>query len=118
MKFLIIDDQKVITQPLKELISEEGHDCVVTNDGQKGLKLIKEQTWDAILLDLAMPGFSGYKVIDKLVDENLMKQNKIILFTASSITDVQVQELLSKGMHSCIRKPVDVEKILEVLGIE
>jgi len=118
MRFLIVDDQKVITRPLQELISEEGHECVVANDGQKGLNLIKEENWDAVLLDLAMPGFSGFKVIEKLEEENLIKQNKIILFTASSITDGEMDALLDKGMHSCIRKPVNVEKILQVLGIE
>ena len=118
MRFLIVDDQKVITKPLQELIEEEGHHCVVASGGEKGLKLIKEQNWDTVLLDLAMPGFSGFKVIEKLESEDLIKKNKIILFTASSVTDGEVSKLLSKGIHSYIRKPVDVEQILKALGIE
>ncbi|MGQ0376610.1 MAG: response regulator [Nitrososphaerota archaeon] len=118
MRFLIIDDAKKITEPLKDLIKLEGHDCVVTDDGQKGLKLIKEQKWDGVVLDLAMPQFSGYDVIDNLEKEGMMKNNKIIVFTAVSITDGDIEKLRSRGIHSCLRKPASIEKILSVLGIK
>lgn len=117
MRFLIVDDNKEITDPLGELISEEGHDCMISNNGREGLRLIKEQKWDAVLLDLAIPDLSGKDIIENLVKENKIKQNKIILFTASSATDSEIAKFVAMGVHSCLRKPTSVESVLSALGI-
>lgn len=118
MRFLIIDDARKITEPLKDLIKLEGHDCVITDDGRKGLQLIKEQKWDRVVLDLAMPQFSGYDVINDLEREGMIKNNKIIVFTAVSVTDGEIEKLRSRGIHECLRKPASIDKILSVLGIK
>jgi CheY-like chemotaxis protein len=44
-----------------------------------------------------------------------MNKQKIVLFTASSMTDTEIEQLLKKGVHSCIRKPVDIPVLLEKL---
>ena len=44
-----------------------------------------------------------------------MKKQKIVLFTASSMTDTEIDQLLKQGVHSCIRKPVDIPDLLEKL---
>ena len=86
----------------------------VTN-GTEGLKLIREKKFDIVLLDLAMPEFSGFDVINSLLKEGLLSKQKIILFTASSVLDSEIEELIKKGVNSCIRKPVDVDFLIEKL---
>lgn len=117
MRFLIVDDNKEITDPLGELIAEEGHDCMISNNGREGMKLIKEQIWDGVLLDLAIPDLSGKDIIETLVKENKIKQSKIIIFTASSTTDAEIAQLITMGVHSFLRKPTSVENVLNALGI-
>ena len=84
MKILIVDDNEQITKMLTTFLELNDHECTVANDGNDGLKIIKENRHDVILLDLAMPEFDGYSVIKDLEENDLLKEHKIIVFTAST----------------------------------
>ncbi|MFB5624899.1 MAG: response regulator transcription factor, partial [Nitrosopumilus sp.] len=73
LKILIIDDNEQITKMLTTFLELNEHECTVANDGSEGLKRIKENNYDVILLDLAMPEFDGYSVIKDLEDNNMLK---------------------------------------------
>ena len=113
MKILGIDDNEDILKLLDTVLTSKGHDFMQALNGKDGLKLIEEQNFDAILLDLAMPEFSGVDVIESLKKDNKIKDQKIILFTASSATDKEIDVLLQNdGIKSCIRKPVDINVLI------
>jgi len=113
MNILGIDDNEDILQLLKTVLTTKGHDFTSAVNGKDGIKLIEEQNFDAILLDLAMPEFSGIDVIESLKKSNNLKDQKIIIFTASSATDDEIVELLQNvGVSSCIRKPVDINVLI------
>ncbi|MDH3203819.1 MAG: response regulator, partial [Nitrosopumilus sp.] len=76
---------------------------------------IRAQKFDVVFLDLAMPEFSGVDVIHTLKEEGIIDKQKIIIFTASSATQSDISELIKLGAHSCIRKPVDIDTLLETL---
>jgi two-component system, OmpR family, response regulator len=101
---------------LSKYLRVKGIECIVSNDGRNGLTLIEQERFDAVLLDLAMPDFTGVEVIEHLNKSGQTKSNKIILFTASSITDEQIQDLIKKGAHSCLKKPVRLEVLLKAIG--
>jgi len=113
MNILAIDDNEDILKLLDTVITGEGHDFTQVGNGKEGIKLIEEQNFDAILLDLAMPKFSGLDVVESLKKSNKLKDQKIILFTASSATDKDINKLLqNEGVSSCIRKPVRVNSLM------
>ena len=113
MNILGIDDNEDILSLSKTVLTSKGHDFTQALNGKDGIKLIEEQNFDAILLDLAMPGFSGLDVIESLKKSNKLKDQKIILFTASSATDKEIDVLLKHdGIKSCIRKPVDINILI------
>ena len=113
MKILGIDDNEDILMLLDTVMSSNGHNFTQVGNGKEGVKLIEEQNFDAILLDLAMPEFSGIDVIESLKKSNNLKDQKIIIFTASSATDKEIGELLQNvGVSSCIRKPVDITTLI------
>jgi len=114
MNILGIDDNEDILKLLDTIISSKGHDFTQLGNGKEGVKLIEEQNFDAVLLDLAMPEFSGMDVIESLKKSNKLKDQKIILFTASSATDKEIRELVeNEGVSSCIRKPVDIKTLIK-----
>src|SRR5689334_11908711 len=113
MKILVIDDSPDITDLLEKVLNSIGHDVTAADDGRAGLELTRNQQFDAIFLDIAMPDFSGLDFIDALEQDGKLKANRIVLFTASSITDDEVAELIKRGVHSCIRKPMQIEKLFE-----
>jgi len=116
MKILLIDDNETITEMMAKYLTAKGHQCSVANDGRTGLALILEKKYDTVLLDLAMPDFTGVDVINSLHQSGKIKENKIILFTASSITDGEIDNLIKKGAHSCLKKPVKLAVLLQVIG--
>ena len=87
MKILVIDDNKNISDMLETLLTMEGHDCVSCNDGRKGLGLVNDGNFDLVLLDLAMPEFSGHDVIEALEKSGKLKEQKVIVLTASSLVN-------------------------------
>jgi len=114
MNILGIDDNEDILKLLKTVLTSKGHDFTQVGNGKDGVKLIEEQNFDAVLLDLAMPEFSGLDVVESLKKSNKLKDQKIIIFTASSATDKEIGELLqNEGVASCIRKPVDIKILIK-----
>ena len=113
MNILAIDDNEDILSLLETVLTSKGHDFTQALSGKDGVKLIEEQNFDAILLDLAMPEFSGIDVIESLEKNDRIKNQKIILFTASSATDKEINSLLKHdGIKLCIRKPVDIDFLI------
>ena len=112
LKILIVDDNEQITKMLTTFLELKEHKCTVANDGKEGLNIIKENRHDVILLDLAMPEFDGYSVIKDLEENNLLKERKIIVFTASTITQEELDELVKRGVTTYILKPIDIDVLL------
>ena len=112
LNILIIDDNEQITKMLATFLELKKHKCTVTNEGKHGLELIHENKYDVVLLDLAMPEFDGYAVIKALESKDMLKNNKIIVFTASTITQDELNQLISRGVISYILKPIDIDLLL------
>ncbi len=112
LKILIIDDNEQITKMLTTFLELKEHKCTVANDGKEGLMIIKESRHDVILLDLAMPEFDGFSVIKDLEENNMLKDHKVIVFTASTITEEELDVLVNRGVSSYILKPIDIDLLL------
>ena len=115
LEILIIDDNEQITKMLTTFLELKDHKCTIANDGKEGLALIKENRHDVILLDLAMPEFDGYSVIKDLEENNMLKDHKIIVFTASTITQEELDDIVKRGVTSYILKPIDIDILLSKL---
>jgi len=60
-----------------------------------------------------MPGVSGFDVVDRLSEEGIIKNQKIVLFTATAVTEKELEHLIDLGAHSTLQKPVDVDTLLD-----
>jgi len=112
LNILIIDDNEQITKMLTTFLELKNHKCTVANDGKQGLVLIQENKHDVVLLDLAMPEFDGYAIIKALESKDMLKNHKIIVFTASTVTQDELDQLVSRGVNSYILKPIDIDLLL------
>jgi DNA-binding response OmpR family regulator len=112
LEILIIDDNEQITKMLTTFLELKEQKCTTANDGKEGLAIIKENRHDVILLDLAMPEFDGYAVIKDLEENKMLKDHKIIVFTASTITQEELDGLVDRGVRSYLLKPIDIDMLL------
>ncbi len=112
LNVLIIDDNEQITKMISTFLDMRNHDCTIVNDGKEGFELIKTKQYDSIVLDLAMPEFDGYEILDTLQKEDPSQISKIIILTASSISLETVKKFKELGVSSCLQKPVDIDQLL------
>jgi len=117
MRILIIDDNVSISTMLSEYLTMKGHECISSNDGRNGLNLIQKEKYDTVLLDLSMPHFSGLDVIDALEKDGTLKNQKIFIFTSSNTSNEKINELVDRGVYACIKKPIQLPELLEVITI-
>ncbi len=116
MNVLEIDDNIDIIKYVDLIVSSMGHTFSSATNGREGLKMIEDNKYDLVFLDLSMPEFSGIDVIDELVAKDLIKSQVIVVFTASSKIGEDAQGLLEKGVHSYLTKPVDVDILMSKIN--
>ena len=99
-RVLIIDDNEDITELIRDYLETEDIECKIINRGIDGLDEIRKKDgyYNVILLDLAMPEFSGLDVFNKLKEENLLKSNNVLIFTASSTQNSEINDMLKGGV--------------------
>jgi DNA-binding response OmpR family regulator len=116
-RVLVIDDNIDITEMLKDFFETEDIECKIINDGREGLdEILKENvSYNFILLDMTMPEFSGWDIFKKLKEEDLLKSINLIIFTASSKTVNEVNDLLKEGVKYVLRKPFSINEVLEIV---
>jgi DNA-binding response OmpR family regulator len=116
-RVLVIDDNKDITEMLKDFFELENIECKIVNDGKEGLdEILKEHMYyNFILLDLTMPEFSGWDIFKKLKDKNVLNSKNLIIFTASAKTDKEVNEIMKEGAKYFLRKPFSLDEILKIV---
>ena len=116
MQVLIVDDNQDITDLLSKFLKSKGFEIVVTNDPRDGLELIKEKNYDAVLLDISMPGFSGEQIIKTLATNEVLKDQHIFIFSANLNNEFIIKDFLRRdGINGCIEKPMNLHGILKTI---
>ena len=116
MNILGIDDNADLLQLSEIALTSGGYEYTGVDRGSEGVEEIRNGNYDLVLLDLSMPEMSGLDVIDALEKEGILNKQKIVVFTASPPTDEEIQSLLDRGIHSVIKKPLDVDVLLDHVG--
>ena len=115
MKILVIEDNVEIFEALSVFCgARKDIECEAVNTGQEGLDMIRAQNFDLILLDLAMPEFSGMDVLLSLKLDGLIKSRNIVIFTASSNQDI-LHELRDIGVKEIFKKPFSLDQLTALI---
>lgn len=111
---LICDDSAMARKQVKRSLPE-GWDVDVTfaTNGAEGLEAIKEGKGEMVFLDLTMPELDGYGVLSAVKAENL---KSVIIVISADIQPEARERVMKLGALDFIKKPVDKEKLGEVLN--
>lgn len=101
-KVLVIDDEKRIRDACKRLLTEEGCDVDTADNGSLGLKKIKDNHFDIVLLDLMMPGMSGLDVLAKV--KSTHPDTLVIVITGYATLEHSIGAM-KKGAFDFVAKP-------------
>ncbi len=116
MNILIIDDNRDITDAISLFAESQGYSCLVSNDGKEGTNMAKKENFDLILLDIAMPEFSGYDVLDVLKNESNFDMKKIVVITASNLDSSAVEKIELSGIFKFVRKPISLDSLQDIFN--
>src|SRR6266545_6424345 len=110
---LVIDDEEEIRESIELLLSSEGLTTDTAATGEEGLKKIEENLYDAVLLDLMLPGKCGMEVQKdiKRIDPTL----PVVIITAIGALETAVTAI-KEGSFDYITKPWNNEKLLVIVG--
>lgn len=116
-KILIVDDEvhikMLLEQTLEELEDEYGVELFTASDGEEGLAFIRSERPDLVFLDIMMPKMNGYEVCRIVMDDESLREVKIVLLTAKG-QEVDRKQGLELGAKMYMTKPFDPDEILKV----
>src|SRR5215211_4795388 len=107
-KILIADDELSITKGLSAVLSDEGYEVVVAQDGKKALDLLGSDAFGLVLADLMMPKLDGLALLKEL--QRLGIPTECIIVTGQGTVDSAVQAM-REGAYDYIEKPLNAEKL-------
>jgi two-component system OmpR family response regulator len=102
MRLLVVEDDRVVGRALRQGFSEANFDCQWVRDGELGLELAQTQQFDAIVLDLLLPGRSGLEVLRELRRAGIL--TPVVLLTALGTVEERIAGL-SAGADDYLVKP-------------
>jgi CheY-like chemotaxis protein len=113
-RILIADDNRDSAETLAALLRMEGHEVTSVHDGPVALSVFGELKPDVALLDIGMPGLTGYEVARKMRQSALGSTIKLIAITGWG-QDIDKERAYAAGFDLHLTKPVDPHRLAELL---
>jgi len=104
MKILIADDEMIMLKIIELRLKKDGHEVIVTSNGQEALEQIKLQDPDMIIADIMMPFTSGLEIVSVVKQSGLHRKVPIIILSSMGQENV-VLEAFNLGADDYITKP-------------
>jgi signal transduction histidine kinase/DNA-binding response OmpR family regulator/ligand-binding sensor domain-containing protein len=104
-RLLVIDDDAAVHDMLEQTLTREGYELVKASSGAEGIEKAMRAKPDVIILDLAMPGMSGFRVAELLRQREETAQIPIVVFTAKELSREE-REQLRRGFGGVVAKGV------------
>ncbi len=107
-RVLLLEDEYGLRVSVEEFLEELGYDVESFSNGDEAYEAVYERHYDILLLDVNVPGMSGFEMLETLRKEN----NKTPAIFMTSMTEIKdLQEGYKKGCCDYIRKPFDLEEL-------
>lgn len=107
-QILIIEDESLLAKSLSRALTGRGHDCITASNAEEGLKLLDKMPTDVVLVDLQLPGMSGFDAMKRIRHSD--SDIAVIVITAYG-TMASAVEAMRSGASDFLRKPLDTEEL-------
>ena len=107
-RILIIDDEEVALRNLDRLLSKMDYEISTASTGPKGLKMIREDSFDVVLTDLRMEKIDGQKILEEC--RRVHPETEVIMITGYATVDSAIAAM-KKGAYHYISKPYQIDEV-------
>lgn len=112
IKVLVVDDEKLVRDFFRRLLSLLGLDATDVEDGYKAIELVKKDKFDLFFIDVRMPGLNGLETYRQL--HQLNPEAVAVMITGYAVEEL-LEQAQKEGAYIAIRKPFDINQIKEVI---
>ena len=110
---LLVDDEEQFLQVLSERLTNRGLHVSSVTSGEEAVAMVENKNFDAIVVDLAMPGIDGIETTKKIKEKR--PDLEIIILTGHATVKAGI-EAMKLGAEDFLEKPVDLNVLLERIG--
>ncbi len=110
-KIMVVDNEPDIVDLTRTVLELGGYEVITAYSGEECLRQLEKEKVDLVLLDIMMPGMSGWDVFNRI---NKKSTNiKVAFMSVLEISDKRKQVLLEEGLADYIMKPFDKDSLLD-----
>lgn len=114
-KILVVDDEQAICNMLKKFLAQKGYEALTAQNGEEGLRKVKEERPHVVLLDIRMPGMDGIETLKRIKEAD--KEVGVVMITAVNENETG-RKCLELGAFDYITKPLDLDYLEKVLMVK
>jgi DNA-binding response OmpR family regulator len=109
-KILVVDDDQDIRELVIFTLQLAGYEIYSAMNGEEALRICKEQTPDLVLLDVRLPGISGYELCQQIKSDPALERTTVVFLTAKGQVD-EIRRGLEAGAADYFLKPFKPEEL-------
>ena len=113
LKILVVDDEEIVRHVLKALLDHLGHQTECAQDGNSGLRALEGGHYDAVFVDIRMPGLDGMSFLGR--SKEIRPDMPVIIITGHG-SDSTREEALAAGAFGFLHKPFPFNDLRELVS--
>ncbi|HEV8671268.1 MAG TPA: response regulator [Candidatus Limnocylindria bacterium] len=110
---LVVEDNENTRRLLETILRSGGYEVTLAPDAEEGLRILEGTTVDLVLLDLFLPGADGIQFLRSRAEMEPDRQPPVIVVSATEDMDTLRPQLRELGAKMALRKPFDVQELLD-----
>jgi CheY-like chemotaxis protein len=114
-RILIVEDDEKSRRLLCDILAFHGYEVAAASNGEEGLRTANAHNPDAALLDIQLPGISGFEVLAGLREPRCCGASLPIVAVTASVMEQDRKKILAAGFDAFISKPVNIRELLNTL---
>ncbi|MGG4199232.1 response regulator transcription factor [Peribacillus frigoritolerans] len=115
-RILLAEDEEVLRMLVVDTLEDEDYVVDEAADGMEAIQLLESNTYDLIILDYMMPGYTGLEIIEKIQSSENKNQGKILMLSAKS-QQFEQERILEAGADYFMAKPFSPLKLIEKIEV-
>ncbi|MET1179290.1 response regulator [Peribacillus simplex] len=115
-RILLAEDEEVLRMLVVDTLEDEDYEVDEAADGMEAIQLLESNTYDLIILDYMMPGYTGLEIIEKIQSSEIKNQGKILMLSAKS-QQFEQERILEAGADYFMSKPFSPLKLIEKIEV-
>ncbi|MGE7608191.1 response regulator transcription factor [Peribacillus frigoritolerans] len=115
-RILLAEDEEVLRMLVVDTLEDEDYVVDEAADGMEAVQLLESNTYELIILDYMMPGYTGLEIIEKIQSSEIKNQGKILMLSAKS-QQFEQERILEAGADYFMAKPFSPLKLIEKIEV-